>query len=114
MFHTKALAPPLLTIFLAFPTAFGQDPFVLPPYEGPKECPYAPDTMGYTNTTVLHIDMVHEAVNAPESQDEYRYILCPFTTFEYEFLLRIGRCRTERMHFDGGVESRVLLGPITS
>eukprot|EP00586_Coscinodiscus_wailesii_P002543 CAMPEP_0172485250 /NCGR_PEP_ID=MMETSP1066-20121228/13202_1 /TAXON_ID=671091 /ORGANISM="Coscinodiscus wailesii, Strain CCMP2513" /LENGTH=467 /DNA_ID=CAMNT_0013250377 /DNA_START=207 /DNA_END=1610 /DNA_ORIENTATION=+ len=39
--------------------------------------------MGYTDTTVLHNDMLHDALNVTEFQDEYPYVLCPFTTFDF-------------------------------
>lgn len=47
-------------------------------YVGPKVCPNDPNTIGYTNTTVMQYDMMIYAQSTPD----LKYVLCPHTVFD--------------------------------
>lgn len=47
-------------------------------YVGPKVCPNDPNTIGYTNTTVMQYDMM---INT-QTTSNLKYVLCPHTVFD--------------------------------
>lgn len=56
-------------------------------YVGRVSCPEEPGTMGYVNTTKLNEDIlldVQMVIDGNKPKEEYRYILCPGTTFEFK------------------------------
>lgn len=97
----------------------------IPPYIGPIECPNDSGTIGYDNTTTLHIDTFHDAravLNSKGFLSEYKYILCPNTVFDFgsnfevenftnamEPLLPLMSNTTYSCGFDGSVDNNCVI-----
>mmetsp|Transcript_59140 Transcript_59140/g.70568 ORF Transcript_59140/g.70568 Transcript_59140/m.70568 type:complete len:490 (-) Transcript_59140:87-1556(-) len=81
----------LLTLLFISPLTTNGESDELPSYVGPKFCPGHIGISGYSNTTILHTDMIHDARAFTQLMDDlpeedkkvqHVYVLCPDTTFD--------------------------------